>query len=104
VSVTDINGCTAKATTEVKVDPLLAVGNQEEQWVQVSPNPAKGLCESSNRLPGESQIVIFNQAGKKLTSKTFTRQTELKLNAGSGLYVYQFSNGDKQISGKLIIE
>jgi hypothetical protein len=104
VNVTDVNGCTAKATTEVKVEPLLAVGSREEHWVQVSPNPAREYVKVVTDLPGESQIVVFNQAGKKLTSKTFTRQTELKLNAGRGLYIYQFSNGDKQISGKLIIE
>jgi hypothetical protein len=88
----------------VKVDPLLAVSNREQQWVQVSPNPARDYVKVVTKLPGESQFVIFNQAGKKIGSRTFTRQTELKLNAGSGLYLYQFSNGDKQMSGKLIIE
>jgi hypothetical protein len=104
VNVTDVNGCMAKAMTEVKVDPILAVGNRQEEWVQVSPNPAKDYVKVTTKLPGESQIVIFNQAGKKLASRIFTRQTELKLNAGSGLFIYKFSNGSKQMSGKLIVE
>jgi hypothetical protein len=104
VSVTDAFGCNAKATTEVKVDPILAVGKNEEEWVQVSPNPAEDYVKVVTKMSGESTVVIYNVAGKKLLTKSFNRETELKLNSGSGLYLYRITNGAKESTGQLVIQ
>jgi hypothetical protein len=104
VKVTDVNGCSKTVQTEVKVDPILAVGNQDEEWVKVSPNPARDHIKVETRLPGISELVIYDNAGRKLSTQNFEYKTEIKLNAGSGLYLYRFVNGQREVSGKVIVQ
>lgn len=104
VKVTDVNGCSKTAQTEVKVDPILAVGNQHEQWVKVSPNPAKDHIRIETHLPGVSELSMYDSAGRKLSTQHFENKTEVKLNAGSGLYLYRFVNGQREVSGRVIVQ
>lgn len=104
VKVTDANGCSATAQTEVKVDPILATGNDLQEWVQVSPNPAKDYIRINTKLHGESQFDLFDLNGRKIISRTFISETELKLTVSSGLYLYKFRNGTREVSGKIMIQ
>ncbi|MCF2517406.1 M64 family metallopeptidase [Dyadobacter sp. CY351] len=104
VRVVDGNGCADTATTEVKVAPILAVENPANALVQVSPNPARGFVKVTTKLAGTSLFTLFDIQGRKVMEKQFEQQTELNLNRTTGLYLYKFSNGGKEVSGKLLIE
>jgi hypothetical protein len=104
VKVTDVNGCSKLVQTEVKVDPILSVGNQAEEWVKVSPNPARDHIKVETRLPGVSELIIYDNSGRKLSTQSFENKTEIKLNTGVGLYLYRFVNGQRQVSGKVIVQ
>jgi hypothetical protein len=103
VKVTDLNGCSAVAKTEVKVDPILATGNDLQEWVRISPNPAKDYIRIKTELHGESQLDIYDLNGRKVASQSFISETEIKLNVSSGLYIYKFTNGSREVSGKLLM-
>ncbi|MCF0062931.1 M64 family metallo-endopeptidase [Dyadobacter chenwenxiniae] len=104
VKVVDINGCTAFATTEVRVDPILAVENPSDEILQVSPNPAKGFVKIKTKLGGRSLFTLFDINGRKVLDKHFENQTELNVQKSAGLYLYRFSNGGREVAGKLLIE
>lgn len=105
VRVTDVNGCSDTASTEVKVEPILAVEDPANVFVQVSPNPAKGYVKVKTKIAGESVFAIFDMNGRILISRQFQQEAEVNLHGrSSGIYLYQFSNGDKEVSGKFLIE
>ncbi|SKB83030.1 M64 family metallopeptidase [Dyadobacter psychrophilus] len=104
VRVVDLNGCSDTATTEVKVDPILAVENPSSALVQVSPNPAKGFVKVTTKLTGKSIFTLFDITGKKVLNKDFEQHIEMDLHKTAGLYLYRFSNGGKEVTGKLLIE
>ncbi|MCF2489477.1 M64 family metallopeptidase [Dyadobacter sp. CY347] len=104
VRVVDTNGCADTATTEVKVSPILAIENPSNALVQVSPNPARGFVKITTKLSGKSLFTLFDIQGRKVLDKHFEQQTELNLNKSTGLYLYRFSNGGREVSGKLLIE
>ncbi|MCE6990006.1 M64 family metallopeptidase [Dyadobacter sp. CY323] len=104
VKVTDRYGCVAAAITDVRVDPILAVEKSENNFVRVSPNPAKEYIRIETHLPGESTIVFYNANGQQMLKKAFEGKTQVKLTAGTGLYLFRFKNGASESSGKLIIE
>lgn len=103
VKVTDVNGCSKMAQTEVKIDPILAIPNNPEEWVRVSPNPAADYLSVETVLPGGSKLILYDQAGRKVLSRDFTRKTEIALRLPAGLYVYHFVNGVREVSGKVAI-
>ncbi|GGB81310.1 M64 family metallopeptidase [Dyadobacter sediminis] len=103
VKVTDANGCSATAQTEVKVDPILATGQDLQAWVRISPNPAKDFIRVKTALHGESQLDIYDLNGRKVASRSFHSETEINLNVSAGLYIYKFTNGPKEVSGKLLL-
>ncbi|MCF0041098.1 M64 family metallopeptidase [Dyadobacter fanqingshengii] len=104
VRVIDLNGCSDTASTEVKVDPILAVENPSSALVQVSPNPAKGFVKVTTKLTGKSIFTLFDITGRKVLDKNFEGQTEVDLHKSTGVYLYRFSNGGREVTGKLLIE
>ncbi|GGM92432.1 hypothetical protein GCM10010967_27050 [Dyadobacter beijingensis] len=104
VTVTDVNGCSKKAQTEVKVDPILSIPANPEQWVTVSPNPARDVIKVQTALTGRSAFTLFNQAGRKMLSKTFESRTDIPVKFPSGVYVYRFTNGLRERTGKVVVE
>ena len=104
VKVVDVNGCTASATTEVRVDPILAVENPSSEILQVSPNPAKGFVKVTTKLAGKSLFTLFDINGRKILDQHFEKHTELNVQRSAGLYLYRFSNGGREVSGKLLVE
>jgi hypothetical protein len=105
VRVIDANGCSDTASTEVKVDRILGVEDPAKALVLVSPNPAKGFVTVKTKIAGESVFTIFDIKGRKLLDRQFQRDTEINLNGrSSGMYLYKFTNGDKETSGKFLIE
>ncbi|MGG7664960.1 M64 family metallopeptidase [Dyadobacter sp. BHUBP1] len=102
VKVTDNKGCSKISYTEVQVDPILSVPADPKQWVKVSPNPAKERVVVETILPGESLFTIFDQSGRKLTSRLFKEKMEIRLEGASRLYIYKFTNGKRQVSGKIV--
>lgn len=104
VKVTDVNGCTETAQTEVKVDPILSVPNDREEWVRVSPNPATDHVSVETALPGKSTLVLYDQSGRELVSKSFLLKTEISLRVPAGIYLYRFTNGAREATGKMVVQ
>lgn len=103
VKVTDAHGCFKTVQTEVNIDPILSVPQDPEEWVRVSPNPAADYILVETVLPGESVLILYDQSGRKLLSRSFSSRAEIALRIPAGLYVYHFVNGARETSGKLAI-
>lgn len=104
VEVSNTNGCMVLGSTTVKVDPILAVDNNPDAFLQIGPNPAKDYIHVHTVLPGTSELTIYDSNGRRLISKSFVNAADIKLNVNSGLYLYRFSNNQKEFSGKLIVQ
>ncbi|MGX5856220.1 M64 family metallopeptidase [Dyadobacter jiangsuensis] len=104
VTVTDVNGCSKTAQTEVKIDPILSVPTGPEVVVNVSPNPARDFLSVETRLAGKSNIKLYDQAGREVLTKSFERKADIKLNVVTGIYVYRFTNGGREFSGKVAVQ
>jgi hypothetical protein len=104
VKVTGANGCSKTAQTEVKVDPILSIPTNPEEWVRVSPNPAADYISVETMLPGESVLVLYDQAGREVVTKFFKVKTEIPLRVPAGLYLYRFTNGSRETSGKVVVQ
>ncbi|PSL24312.1 M64 family metallopeptidase [Dyadobacter jiangsuensis] len=104
VGVTDANGCSKSAQTEVKIDPVLSVPTGPEAFVTISPNPAREFLSVETRLGGRSSIKLYDQAGREVFSKSFEKKTDIKLNVATGLYLYRFTNGGRVVSGKVAVQ
>ncbi|WP_106598286.1 M64 family metallopeptidase [Dyadobacter jiangsuensis] len=102
VKVSDDKGCSKTLYTEVHVDPILSMPTDPTQWVKVSPNPAKERVAVETMLPGESLFTLFDQSGRKLVSRLFKQKMEIRLEGAAGLYIYKFTNGKRQVSGKIV--
>lgn len=104
VAVTDANGCSKSAQTEVKIDPVLSVPTGPEAFVTISPNPAREFLSVETRLGGRSSIKLYDQAGREVFSKSFEKKTDIKLNVAAGMYLYRFINGGRAVSGKVAVQ
>lgn len=104
VRVTGENGCSKTLQTDVKIEPILSVANNEEKWLNIFPNPAKGQLTLETILPGESRVVFYDQAGRLVLSKHFQSKTEVVIAIPPGVYIYQFTNGSRELSGKVLVE
>lgn len=104
VTVTDVNGCSQTAHTEVKIDPILSTPTGPEALVTISPNPARDYISVETSLAGKSNIRIYDQAGREMLSKSFEKSADIKLNAASGIYLYRFTNGGREFSGKVAVQ
>ncbi|MHA4740084.1 M64 family metallopeptidase [Dyadobacter sp. MSC1_007] len=103
VKVTGENGCSKTAQTEVKVDPILSTSTNPEEWLRVSPNPAEDCVFVETVLPGKSLVVIYDQSGRKVISKSFTSKTNIPFRLPAGLYLYRFTNGSRASSGRILV-
>lgn len=104
VAVTDANGCSKTAQTEVKIDPVLSVPTGPEAFVTISPNPAREFLSVETRLGGRSSIKLYDQAGREVFSRSFEKKTDIKLNVAAGMYLYRFINGGRAVSGKVAVQ
>ncbi|WP_439558694.1 M64 family metallopeptidase [Dyadobacter sp.] len=104
VTGTDVYGCSASAETELLVERLLSAGNGPEEWVRVSPNPASDFIKVATNMAGKSTLTLLDLSGKIIRTKTFTRETELKLPIQAGVYLYKVTNGEREFSGKLAVQ
>lgn len=102
VKVADDKGCSKTLYAEVQVDPILSMPADPKQWIKVSPNPAKERVTVETILPGESLFTLFDQSGRKLVSRLFKKKVEIRLEGAAGLYIYKFTNGKRQASGKIV--
>lgn len=104
VIVTDVNGCSDTAQTEVKIDPILSTPGVPEELVTVSPNPARDYLSVQTKLGGKSNITLYDQAGREMRSKSFEKRADIRLNLPSGIYLYRFVNGGRKVSGKIAVQ
>jgi hypothetical protein len=104
VEVSDTNGCMVSGRTTVRVDPILSAANDPGTFLQIGPNPAKDYIHINTKLPGTSELTLYDSRGRKLISKSFVTTTDIKFNVNSGLYLYRFSNDQKEVTGKLIVQ
>ncbi len=104
VTVTDVNGCSKTAHTEVKIDPILSTPSSPEALVTISPNPARDYISVETSLAGKSNIKFYDQAGREMLSKSFEKRADIKLNVASGMYLYRFTNGGQEFSGKVAVQ
>lgn len=103
VKVTDVNGCSDTARTEVKIDPVLSKPNDTAQWARVSPNPARDHITVETTLPGKSAFILFDQAGRKVVSTVFEYRADITLTGQAGLYLYKITNGSRKSTGKVVV-
>ncbi len=104
VRVTSENGCFKTLQTEVKIEPVLSAAGNEAKWVKIFPNPARGRITLETILPGESIVIFYDQAGRPVLSKHFQSTTEIMTGIPSGIYSYRFTNGSREVSGKVVVE
>lgn len=104
VRVTGENGCSKTLQIDVKIEPILSVAGNGEKWSNIFPNPARGRLTLETILPGESRVVFHDQAGRLVLSKHFQSRTEIMIDLPSGIYIYRFTNGSREVSGKVVIE
>jgi len=104
VTVTDVNGCSKTAQTEVKIDPILSTPISQELLVTVSPNPARDYISVETKLGGKSNIKLYDQGGREMISKSFEKKADIKLNLAAGMYLYRFTNGNREFSGKVAVQ
>ncbi len=104
VAVTDLNGCSDTARTEVKIDPVLSNPNEPAQWVRISPNPAREHITVETTLPGKSAFTLFDQAGRKVVSTVFEHRADITLTGRAGLYLYKVTNGSRESTGKVAVQ
>lgn len=104
VRVTAENGCSRTLQTDVKIDPILSVAGNEEKWLNIFPNPTKSRITLETILPGESRVIFYDQAGRLVLLKHFRLKTEVTIAVPSGVYNYRFTNGSREVSGKLVFE
>ncbi|MBO9612805.1 MAG: T9SS type A sorting domain-containing protein [Dyadobacter sp.] len=104
VEILNAHGCSVTAKAEVKVDPLLSVSNDPQISVVVSPNPARDYLFVETKLQGKSIIQLYDQAGREVLTKSFEKKTDIKLNVAAGIYMYRFTNGSREVSGKIAVQ
>lgn len=108
VTVTDINGCTAEFTIEVK--NMTSVNDLLNSNYKIYPNPSNGIIWLE--IPSGEKVNfvrIFDIAGKLIEEKhTPTVQqggVELDfLNVGNGIYLMEFETSNAKISQRIIIQ
>jgi hypothetical protein len=105
VTVEGKYGCSATATTNVKVDILLSSEPGKVEWVKVFPNPARDYLRFETLAAGESNLVLYNPDGKVVIAKAFVATTQITTeNLGAGIYVFRIRNGERESTGKIAIE
>lgn len=104
VKVTGENGCSKTVQTEVKIEPILSATGSEDQWVKVFPSPAKSRITVETTLPGESSVVFYDRANRSVLSEHFQSKTEMRIGMPAGIYIYRFTNGGREVSGKIVVE
>ena len=105
VAVTSANGCISKAQTTVSISPLVAISNSSTDAVWVFPNPAKGRVQIQTTLTGELEVILIDAAGHELIKKSFYRTIELSIEKlPKATYFYRVGNGERFLTGKLIID
>lgn len=104
VDIRSAQGCSVTAKAEVQVDPLLSVSSDPQISVIVSPNPARDYLSVVTKLQGKSKFQLYDQAGRALVSQSFEKKTDIRLNVAPGIYLYRFTNGDREVSGKVAVQ
>lgn len=103
VKVTGENGCSKIAQTEVRVEPVLSLSH-EEVWLTVFPNPARDRVHVKTVLPGNSRITLYDPEGRVMFSKLFNMDHDIPVNFQPGIYLYRFRNGNREVSGRMVVE
>lgn len=89
-SYTDGNGCTNTATSDITVDACSGLGEIEELFLNVYPNPTNGNVQLKTNLSGTLNIKVVDLTGKILIE---TNDVQLDLSElSTGKYIVQLSN------------
>lgn len=86
---------------------LTAIDEVKNTVFKIYPNPTNGNVEIQSPDFGYNKLDIINLVGKKVTEMSFeqpvyeTKQFQFNLN--SGIYILNLYNGNRKISGKLIV-
>lgn len=104
VEVTNADGCSSTAQTELTVDPVLASEPPQNQAVRVFPNPAKNYVDLTTTLSGEVDFALYDARGTLVLSRTFSQSTQLPLHTlPPGLYFYKVVHTGHESQGKLLV-
>ncbi len=104
VTAQGLNGCSAIASTEVKVDYLLATNPSASSQYKIFPNPASENIHIETALSGRSNLRLIDINGREILKKTFTKNTTIDAQKLTpGIYLIRIRNGAKEISEKVAV-
>ncbi|GAB3508609.1 hypothetical protein GCM10027341_44630 [Spirosoma knui] len=105
VVVTNEQGCSSTAQTQVTVNPVLAVHKLPTDMVRIFPNPSKGRVQIQTSLDGLLEVTLLDETGHVVAKKSFFRDTELSTDKlPRAVYIYRISTTKGLITGKLLVE
>jgi len=91
-------------TTSFRIEENLSIKDFDESNIRIYPNPTSSIINIE--VPGKSQYnySLYTISGKKMMNGMFnTNNTQINTNAlSSGVYILQITNGNKNISKKVI--
>lgn len=93
--------CVSKASTEVKVELLLA---NEDPDVKVYPNPARDIVQIEVPFEGSTTVLLYTPEGKMLKHLVFEKSTAIQItHLASGLYFIKLQNGNREVVTKVTV-
>ena len=106
VTITDANGCTATASTDVLVGMEDAVG---APVIGITPNPNNGqfTVKVTSAYPTDIRMEVFDPAGKMVLTERANQQIgwskNVVVNGAEGLYMVNVSTGDQIRTFKVLV-
>ncbi|QRR00338.1 M64 family metallopeptidase [Dyadobacter sandarakinus] len=92
-------------TAEWKLEKLVLSNPAEAAGlVKIFPNPARDYIHFETRLPGSSQVTLYDRAGRQVASKAFDGYIDLPVPGTAGIYLYRFSNNGREVTGAVAAE
>ncbi|MBL7931254.1 MAG: T9SS type A sorting domain-containing protein [Bacteroidia bacterium] len=108
VTGTDANGCTGSYALVQNVQDCTGFEDLVKQsQISLYPNPSDGSFKiSTNDLPENSKLIIFNSLGQQVLVQTLENgENTVELKSQSGIYIYRIVNSQQELrTGKIVIK
>jgi hypothetical protein len=105
VSDDAIPSLTKDSTITIVVAPCSSISEEEENSVQIFPNPSKDGLVSLSNVKNNSSVTVYNVIGEIVYSNNAIKNKQLNLsNLTKGSYFIVVANDNNKITKKLIIQ
>lgn len=108
VTGADANGCANSYVLAQNVQDCTGFEDIVKQsQISLYPNPSNGSFRvSTNDLPENSKLIIFNSLGQQVLIQTLENgENTIELKTQSGIYIYRIVNSQQELrTGKLVIK